>query len=264
MEKIKAIQNPDMTCMMCLSEGKINQIVIGDLGWGSGFDGWSTKINLCSRCYKETNPEWWKLNIKRKGYCEEYEFENEIFQYIRSAPLEGQELFWNRYEHGDHFPMKSQDWIDYELEILSHDKCKEYGMYSREEHKAYKDRFPTCGRVVKKVYHNGSASCWCHLNANGNADGSCGQTSIKCYRCTDYIPRKDTMEIIYVTQEFYEREIKRLQEMVVYAQTNIKRLNDNPVAYYCDPDGYNDHPILTDEQEEALYQGYMEEANNAK
>ena len=56
---------------------------------------------------------------------DEYTYEKEMFEYIRSLPLQSQELIHNRlakgtFDHGGHNP---QEWIDYELGELSHDAC---------------------------------------------------------------------------------------------------------------------------------------------
>ena len=33
-------------------------------------------------------------------WCEKYKYEDEIFKYIRTLPVEGRELFYNRYSDG--------------------------------------------------------------------------------------------------------------------------------------------------------------------
>ena len=119
----QAIQNPENVCFNCLKETIVHKINIPALGWGSQFDNFSTKIQLCDDCYKLTNPEWWKLNkIKGKtdldGEC--YEYEDEILDFVEQMPLAGQELFFNRYATGEFasFHMNAQDWIDNQLGIL--------------------------------------------------------------------------------------------------------------------------------------------------
>ncbi len=164
-----AITNSDNTCCNCLKEGKVHNIHIRALGYGSGFDNFSTQINLCDECYNLTNPEWWKLNVIDDEYDGHYEFESEILKFVNQMPLAGRELFHNRYAYGAcaDYKMEPQDYIDYELEILSHDKCKEYGYYSPNEIKAYQEKFPICEYPYKKVYNDGSFSCWCPFGAYG-------------------------------------------------------------------------------------------------
>jgi len=121
----KAIKNPECTCFKCLKETKENlhTIEIPQTGYGSRFDGLNTKIQLCDKCYKLTNPNWWKFKqipIKELGDAghnfTEYKYENEIFEYVNQMPLAGQELFFNRFASGagaDY--MDAQEWIDGEL-----------------------------------------------------------------------------------------------------------------------------------------------------
>jgi len=211
------------------------KIEIGQLGYGGGFDGWKTKIQLCQDCYNKTSSKWWELNIIRDECCEEYEYENEIFDYINSLPLGGQELVYNRFASGFHFnnQMEPQDWIDYKLNILPHEKCKKYSRYSPQERQAYRDRFPTCNYVYKRVYEDNSSGCWCHRNAHGNADGTCGgNISSQCYLCTDYEPKRGAMEVVYVLDGFVKRETQRLEEMINYATLKLELLKSDPKAYY--------------------------------
>ncbi|MDD4530918.1 MAG: hypothetical protein PHO80_05220 [Candidatus Gracilibacteria bacterium] len=124
-KETKSINNPEHTCFNCLKETKVNlhTIEIAQTGYGSKFDGLTTKIQLCNKCYKLTNPEWWKLEqipIKELNKLEndfyEYKYENEIFEFIKHLPIAGQELFLNHFASGagaDY--MEAQDWINGEL-----------------------------------------------------------------------------------------------------------------------------------------------------
>ncbi|MPM35907.1 hypothetical protein SDC9_82501 [bioreactor metagenome] len=189
------------TCMKCLAQNKdIKTIEICQLGYGSGFDGFSTKVHLCKDCYKASKPDIWGLQVIADDYCEEYEHEAEIFQYIKTLPLQSQELFYNTYPTGwnaDH-QMEPQDWIDYQLDELPHDKCEEYGYYSPEEIQAYKSRFPTCEYPYDRVYRDGSSGCWCALHhANGDAGQTCGlNISQECYKCNEYKMRCSSLRTI--------------------------------------------------------------------
>jgi hypothetical protein len=192
-----AIKNPDITCCKCLKEtNDIIKIHIGQMGYGSGFDGWSTQVNLCSDCYNSTNTEWWKLeeiscDFDPENFTE-YKYENEIFAFFKALPIEGRELIYNRYPSGwnaDHI-LEPQDYIDYGLGILSHEKCKEYGMYSHQEINAYKERFPICQHPVNKIYSDDSKGCWCPFGANGAYGQKCGlNISQDCYECSYFIER---------------------------------------------------------------------------
>lgn len=194
----KAIENPENVCFNCLKETEetnLNKIYFPEMGYGGGFDGWSTRINLCEDCMKLTNSDWWKLKekpLKESGVWSdfyEYEYEDEIFKFVNQMPLLGQELFWNRYST-DNYQMESQDWIDYELKILPHEKCKEYGCYSHQEIEAYETRFPICQHPANRIWKDGSKGCWCPFGASGEYGQKCGlNISDKCYQCKYFTER---------------------------------------------------------------------------
>lgn len=122
-------------------------------------------------------------------------------------------MFWNRYA-SDCFSyyMEPQDWIDYELGILPHDECKEYGLYSPEEELAYQERFPICKHVQLIKYKDGSSGCKCIRGAFGNKDGTAEghQTQTECYNCTHFEVRKGEI----MTVDMKEEEIKRLKRQI--------------------------------------------------
>jgi hypothetical protein len=226
MDENKAIQNPENTCFNCLKETAIHKISIPALGWRSQFDNFSTRIQLCDNCYKSTNPDWWKLNIiqgKTNWDGEYYEYENEILQFIEQMPLAGQELFYNRYATGaDADDMEAQDWIDYKLDILPHEKCKEYGLYSPQEIQAYKERFPICQHPVNIIYEDGSKGCWCPFGAYGEYGQKVGLNICdECYECKyfkkrrtpiKYISEKDWIDYkIYYIVKLKEEEFSRFK-----------------------------------------------------
>jgi hypothetical protein len=206
-----AVHNPDITCCNCLKEtDKIHVIQIPSMGYGSGFDGWSTQVNLCDECLAKTDPEWWKLKIINEyEYMESYEFEDKIFKYVGSMPLAGKELFWNRYST-DNYLMKSQDWIDYELGILPHEKCKEYGCYSHDEIKAYEERFPKCQHPVNRIWNDKSQACYCPFGSTGDYGQICScNISDECYQCEYFTDRtapiRDINNDDYDDYEIYYR-----------------------------------------------------------
>jgi hypothetical protein len=190
-----AIINVGNTCCNCLKETTVHNIRIPSMGWGSGFDNWSTQIDLCDDCYKLTDPKWWELK-RVKGETDwdgtYYEFESEIFKFVKQMPLAGQELFYNRYGYGAcaDVDMKPQDWIDFELDILPHAKCKKYHLYSPQEKKAYAERFPICQHPVNRVYKDNSSGCWCPFGAHGDYGQKCGiNISSDCYQCKQFSKR---------------------------------------------------------------------------
>ena len=198
-----AIKNPENVCFNCLKETEVTEIHIHEMGYGSGFDGWSTKIRLCKDCMSETDSRWWELKEKRCDWDKaddeednygfyEYEFEDEIFEFIHNLPIEGKELLYNRFSRGwnSHGTWEPQDYIDYDLKILPHEKCKEYGVYSHQEIEAYKTKFPVCQHPVNKVYSDGSKGCWCPFGAHGDYGQKAGLNICDdCYKCNYFLER---------------------------------------------------------------------------
>lgn len=225
----KAIENPENVCFKCLKEfkeDKLHKIYIPEMGWDSGFDCRSTRINLCEDCYKQTDSKWWELEEivdEDDGvyWGSWYKYEDEIFDFVNALPVEGQELFYNRYA-SDALNITPQDWIDYELGILPHEKCKEYGLYSPEEKQAYQERFPICKHVQFIKYEDGSRGCHCRFGAFGNKDGTAKghQTQSECYNCTHFEIREGKI----MTIDIKEEEIKRITRQIKTLQNKLKQL----------------------------------------
>lgn len=200
-KRVKAIHNSDCLCWKCLkkhNKDKMHVIEIGALGYNSRFDNLSTRIQLCDDCYN-VNPDWWKLERiipqESEQFGEKYKYEKEICQFIEELPLEVQELIWNKYSHGacaDYY-MDSQDWIDFQLGMLPHEKCKEYGCYSPDEERAYEERFPTCQHPIEVIYDDGSHGCHCPFGAFGKCEDGIVSVDLniwtECYGCNYYKQR---------------------------------------------------------------------------
>lgn len=222
-----AIENPENICFKCLDEfdnDNLTKIHIPSMGYGSGFDGWSTKVHLCSECIKKTNLEWWKLEeVQDEGesWIEWYKYEDDIFKYIKTLPVQSRELFWNRYST-DSYQMEAQDWIDYELDILPHEKCKEYGRYSPQEIKAYNERFPICKHVKIKEYDDRSKSSSCFMGAYGDDEGNAGLDTYDdcCYTCGVFALREGEIMSINLKDE----EIKRTKEQIAILHKKLQEL----------------------------------------
>ena len=200
-KRVKAIHNSDCLCWKCLkkhNKDMIHIIEIGALGYNSRFDNLSTRIQLCDDCYN-VNPDWWKLEkiIPSVDECfgEKYKYEREICQFIEELPLEAQELIWNECAYGAcaDYHMDAQDWIDFQLGILPHEKCKEYGYYSPDEEKAYEERFPTCQHPIEVIYDDGSHGCHCPFGAFGKCEDGIVYVDMnmwtECYGCNYYKQR---------------------------------------------------------------------------
>lgn len=216
-KKIKAICNTDKLCWKCLKEFDIiHHIHILDCGYGSRFDSFSTQLQLCEPCFTDSQndkPIWnMKIVYGNMSYTKEskdldvefvdeeidqrYKYDYEMDKYLSELPLESQELVYNSFIEGTSYHMEPQDWIDYRLGVLPHDKCKEYGLYSPDEKNAYYDRFPMCQYPVQIVYDDGTKGCHCPFGSFGKfKDGEviADNLSNKCYGCTYYKERAGTV-----------------------------------------------------------------------
>lgn len=232
MEKIRAIKNSDKLCWKCLKEQEgIHTLEFGPLGYGSGFDCCSTKIQLCDACYNESIPEIWSKKLvydsaedEEYDWCH-YEHEDKIFQYFDTLPLEGQQFVWNEFWQGDHY-MEAQDWIDYHMGILPHEKAKEYGLYSTQEIKAYEERFPKCKWPANRLYNDNSRGCWCPFGAHGDYNQEISTNiSDECYLCKHYEERKKDEKI----KEIKDEDFSDYKILVLAKAVRDKLSNRDPI-----------------------------------
>ena len=216
-KKIKAICNTDKLCWKCLKESdNMHQIHIPDCGYGSRFDSFSTQLQLCESCFADSQKDKpiWNMEIVygNMSYTKEngdldvesvdedidqrYKYDYEMDKYLSELPLESQELVYNSFSEGTGYHMEPQDWIDYHLGVLPHEKCEEYGLYSPDEKKAYYERFPTCQYPVQITYDDGIKGCHCPFGAFGKyEDGKviAENLSNRCYGCIYYKERTGTV-----------------------------------------------------------------------
>ena len=238
-----AIENPESTCFNCLqNHQQLHTIHILALNHGSKFTNFSSKLYLCPICYNLTNPIWWNLEIV-KTYTEyeqmqlNYKYESEILDFINKMPLSGQELFYARFGKGINCgSMQGQDWIDYGLDKLSHEKCKEYGYFSPEERKAYYERFHVCDKVKIVVYEddennkeNNHKESRCPFGVFGNEDGTSEghKPHHQCYGCKMFEVRDSGKEIEIMNKEDFEiYELKNELALKILLR-DIKNNNKN-------------------------------------
>lgn len=138
-------------CMKCLKNKATHTYTIFGRGYGSLFDMSNTKFQCCDECNKPEYEEWFnETEVMVEGYGETYQHEEKVKDLIKSLPLESKELFFNRFENGfwKQFDMEPQDWIDFELDELPYELCKEYGHYSPKDIEAYNTKFTTCEYVI--------------------------------------------------------------------------------------------------------------------
>lgn len=258
---IVALKDTKNLCYKCLQKkDKVHKIKIGGSGYGSSFDNFSTSLQLCDDCYKEStkdkpiwnmktvygdmhfsfgeskNNEYYKDRIVNEPIDQRYEYDDEMIEYIHNLPLESRELVYNRNSYGAlaNYNMKPQDWIDFKLDELPHKKCKQYGFYSPQERNAYKERFPNCECVVINKYKDGSQGSSCPYGAHGDGNGNIGlNTYSQCYVCTQYKPREGDIKVIDKVSEYYKNEKDRLIHMLQYASTRLREL-ENDVEKYMD------------------------------
>lgn len=185
-------------CMKCLKKKATHIYEITYRGYGSIFDSMDSKFQCCDDCDKPEYEEWFYEEEVMDGYVETYQYEEKIKELIKSLPLESQELFENRFDNKAYY-MEPQDWIDYELDELSHEKCKEYGIYSPKDIEAYKTKFTTCEHVANVIWNDGSKGSQCPFGAYGEYDqkiDECGNLSDECTNCIYYKQRKNPIQEI--------------------------------------------------------------------
>lgn len=189
-------------CFHCLQEKPYIKIPINPLGYESFFDSWGTEIHLCQDCIDSClNPSIWDISSgtlrivkKQTTYTDGtfatdilyYSHEDEIVNYINQLPIQSQELIFNRFAWGSSIiPMNSQDWIDYNSGILSHEQTKKYGLISLDELKAYYQKFPICKYVRIFTELDEPIYSACFFNCKGDKDGNClnNPSYIPCYNC---------------------------------------------------------------------------------
>ena len=191
-KNIKAVED-ECLCMKCLKNKTTHIYPVSYRGYGSIYDMTDTKFQCCDECDRPEYKEWFfeTPTVNENEYAENYKYEDNIYELIKSLPLESQELFENRFDRINDIFMEPQDWIDYELDELPHEKCKEYDLYSPEVKAAYREKFSTCEQVVNVVYNDDSKGSRCPFGAFGDYDQ---KTSIniweECYGCQYYKKRE--------------------------------------------------------------------------
>ncbi|MGL5711101.1 MAG: hypothetical protein ACRCW9_09725 [Cetobacterium sp.] len=158
-------------------------------GYGSIFDSLKTKFKICKTCKPKDLELWLNEVPEQKGYSEDYKLEDELYDFIETLPVQGQELFYNK--NSNEYRLSPTEWILFEKGILSHDSCKDLGIYSPAEHFYYRERFPKCRNVSIKIHSDGSKSAVCHKGAYGKVNKNNKQeasvnTSCLCMKCDSY------------------------------------------------------------------------------
>jgi hypothetical protein len=192
----------NMKCYKCNHEVEnIFKYTITNRGYGSDFDMAEASFDLCSKCDKPEYEDWCnECPSYINEYCEDYKYEDNLYELINSFPLENQEKIYNNGTFGG-YSIPTQDWIDIQNGIeLSDEKYKEYGIYSPKEIQAYKERFPTCDEPMNVIYEDGSKVCRCVCGAFGSYGQELGLNIDKnCYKCKWYSLRKKPIQDVTST-----------------------------------------------------------------
>ncbi len=183
--------NSGHICMKCLKEKlDVKQYTLYERGYGSMFDGISSKLQLCDECKPENLEEWLDETPTfpyQDGMTEEYTREKNLYDFIESCPPAGKELFWNHYADGwnvDKF--ERSDALLIEAKIASDDVYRKYNMYTPSEIKASKERFPTCKHVFGVKYDDGSIGYRCScFDVRCNVENNY-RYNTKCNNCPNY------------------------------------------------------------------------------
>lgn len=186
-------------CMKCLKKNATHTYTIYGRGYGSSFDSMDTKFQCCDECDKPEYKEWFNETEVMDDYVETYQHEEKIWDLIRSLSLESRELFENSFDNNT-WQMEPQDWIDYHLGELPHEKCKEYGYYSPKDIETYENRFTTCEHVANVTWDDGSKGSWCPFGANGDYGqmvDRLGNLSDECTDCKYYKLRENIIKEIH-------------------------------------------------------------------
>lgn len=232
----KAIEDYSGLCFKCIQKKDVVTYRISGRGYGSWFDSFNTKLQLCSACKPEGIEEWFNEDsfnyemlddyryeseefFKEHGdwiYTENYKYEQNIYDFVDTLPLEGRELFKARCATGACAGyMFGQDWIDYKLGVLPEYKCKEYGYYAPYRLKVARERFELCNEPVNKIYGDGSKGCWCPWMAHGEYGQKAGpNTGDTCYDCEFFCLRYEPIKEMADKKYDKYAEIKRAKAVL--------------------------------------------------
>ena len=223
-KNIKAVED-ECLCMKCLKNKATHIYPVSYRGYGSIYDMTDTKFQCCDECDRSEYKEWFfeTPTVNENEYAENYKYEDNIYELIKSLPLESQELFENRFDNRG-WQMVSQDWIDYKLDELPHEKCKEYGLYSPKDIEAYNNKFTTCEHVANVVWNDNSKGSWCPFGASGDYGqkiDECGNLSDECTDCRFYKKNVFTQFIRYTyvihcifPRKYFSKNSPHVQEIL--------------------------------------------------
>ncbi|MFR2888752.1 MAG: hypothetical protein ACLTDM_11190 [Clostridium butyricum] len=229
------IENYDGLCFKCLQKKEsVKNYQVPMRGYGSIFDCSSPLIQVCDDC-KCDNLERWvyeeDCNKNNKLWYEKYKYETNIEKYVKTFPVEGQELFFNRTMEGAFYkPLPSQDWIDIELGVAPDEVYLRNKLYTPSEIKAYYSKYPTCGMVYNKIYSDNSMGSECFCSAHGDFGGKCGiNICSDCYSCSYYQPRANEIQTFLIDNNGNSLLIPNEKAIAIYKF--VKRTKNRQKLY---------------------------------
>ena len=148
----------------------------------------------------------------------EYEHEREMYDYINSLPIEGQELVYNRLgeDRGKSCKHDPQEWIDYHLGELSYELCKKNHWVFKGEFESYQNHYEKCGHVKNVIWNKGGKDSQCFINplVKGEFGGGCSKVGTGCYDCEYFKERDKEIETVDLSGiDDYNETSKKLREL---------------------------------------------------
>ena len=127
--RVEYVKYKENLCFKCLQEKEdINTYGLKGRGYGSKYQNAYTKLQLCDECVgsikkHEELKKWFYEKPKMEDICtEDYKYEGEIAEYIKTIPIQGQEIFYNQLSNS--WIEDSQEWIDKELGLITEDEIE--------------------------------------------------------------------------------------------------------------------------------------------
>lgn len=188
-----AIPYHPMICYRCLESEREPMVwQLTSRGYGSHFDGTTSRLQLCSQCcddtLRKTLTTYFNETPDESNGWQDYLYEDALHLFIQTLPLAGQELFRNATT--GHFVMDAQDWINIQLGIANDEAYSRNGLQSPSELQAYRTRFPHCQHVALIEIDEDTAYTQCPYGVYGEIDGSSSLDNehSQCYHCSYYTP----------------------------------------------------------------------------
>lgn len=230
------IEDYNGVCFKCLQKkSSVKQYKITGRGYGSIFDCSHPLIQVCDECKCEHLEEWIYEEDNNKNnnkiYYENYKYETNIENYVKTFPIVGQELFFNRTMEGAFYDsIPPQDWIDIELGVADDSVYKRNKLITPTEEKEYKTKYPTCNKVFNIIYSDKSIGSRCPFLAFGEFGGKCGiNICTQCNNCSHYNKRTGSVTSFMKTKDGHFKLISNSKALGIYKFKKRERNRKNIV-----------------------------------